>query len=293
MFWLGILCVALAVVIIVLLVKICLLQKAANEIATQFAEKLKEETNTLITISGGDRPMRRLAAEINTQLRLLNSERHRFQQGDAELRQAMTNISHDLRTPLTAIRGYLDLLGREEKSEEVARYILMIENRTEALIQLTEELFRYSVIASVQNNAVMEDVMLNSALEESISAHYAALRERGITPAISIPEDKVVRRLDKNALSRILSNILGNAIKYSDGDLSITLREDGKMVFSNTAKDLNPVAVGKLFDRFFTVENGRNATGLGLSIAKLLCEQMGGRISAEYTSGRLFITLWF
>ena len=90
-----------------------------------------------------------------------------------------------------------------------------------------------------------------------------------------------------------MGNIIGNAIKYSDGDLAITLRENGGMVFSNTAKGLDPVAVGKLFDRFFTVETGRNATGLGLSIARLLTEQMGGAISAEYAEGRLVIVLQF
>lgn len=237
--------------------------------------------------------MRRLAAGINAQLRLLNRERHRFQQAGSELQEAVTNISHDLRTPLTAICGYLDLLDREDKSEAVTRYIQMIENRTEALKQLTEELFRYSVIASTGDEAVFEEVVLNSALEESISAHYASLKERGITPSISIPERKVQRRLDKKALSRILGNILDNAIKYSDGDLSIGLRENGEVVFSNAAKKLDPVAVGKLFDRFFTVETGHSSTGLGLSIARLLTEQMGGTIAADYVNGRLLITVRF
>lgn len=291
MLWIGILCGALAITVAVLIIKNLLLHKVADEITAGFAAKLKDETNTLITISSGDRHMRRLAAEINTQLKLLNGERHRFQQGDVELRSAVTNISHDLRTPLTAICGYLDLLEREELSPEVDRYIHMIENRTEALIQLTEELFHYSVITQNADDTVYEDVILNNALEESLSAYYAALKECGITPKISIPEDKVIRRLDRNALSRILGNIISNAIKYSDGDLSVALREDGEMIFSNTAKDLNPVAVGKLFDRFFTVETGRNATGLGLSIAKLLTEQMNGKISAEYVDGRLFIML--
>ena len=293
MLWLGILCGVLAIAVAALLVKILLLYRAADEIAAQFAAKLEEETNTVITISGGDRHIRRLAAEINTQLRLLSRERHRFQQGDLELRSAVTNISHDLRTPLTAICGYLDLLAREDMSGEVARYIHMIENRTEALIQLTEELFRYSVILQTVDAPVWEEVVLNSALEEIVSAYYAALKERGITPEISIVETKVIRRLDKTNLSRILGNIISNVIKYSDGDLSIVLKEDGRMIFSNAAKDLSPVAVGKLFDRFFTVETGRNATGLGLSIAKILTEQMGGVISAEYLGGRLSITLRF
>lgn len=288
---LGICCIVLALLCIALLVKVVLLRKAADEIATQFAAKLDDETNVLITLSGGDRHMRRLAANINTQLSLLNRERHRFQQGDLELRGAIANISHDLRTPLTALCGYLDLLKREEVSEEATRYLHIIDNRTEAMVQLTEELFRYSVIMQSADEAVYEEVSLNNALEESISAHFVALKGRGITPEIYIPDTKILRRLDKKALSRIFDNIISNALKYSDGDLSIALSEEGEILFSNAAKDIDSVAVEKLFDRYHTVEAGRDSTGLGLSIARMLTHQMGGDISARYSEGRLSIIL--
>lgn len=293
MLWLCLLCGALVIIIIALLAKLALLRRASDEIAAELADKLAHDTNTLITISSGDRHMRRLAADINIQLQLLIRERHRFAQGDLELREAVTNISHDLRTPLTAICGYLDLLEQEEKSKEVTRYIGMIENRAEALKQLTEELFRYSVIVSTADDAIYEDVSLGSVLEESLAVHYAALKQSGISPEVSIPEYRVTRRLDPAALSRIFGNIIGNAIKYSDGDLTVVLRENGEIAFSNTAKDLTIITVGKLFDRFYTVETGRSSTGLGLSIARLLTEQMGGTIVAEYVNGRLSVILRF
>ena len=88
--------------------------------------------------------MRHLANTINRQLRKLRTERRRFQQGDLELKNAVTNISHDLRTPLTAICGYLELLEQEEKPETVSRYIGIIKDRVDILAQLSEELFRYS-----------------------------------------------------------------------------------------------------------------------------------------------------
>lgn len=102
--------------------------------------------------------------------------------GDRELKEAVTNISHDLRTPLTAICGYLDLLEREDKSEAATRYLSLIENRVQALKQLTEELFRYSVILSTANDMNLEAVNINGVLEESVAAFYVALTERGITP---------------------------------------------------------------------------------------------------------------
>lgn len=293
MLWLGILCVVLAAVIVLLLIKIALLRQAAEEIREEFAGRLECDTNTLITISSHDAAMRRLADSINGQLRELRRERHRFWQGDFELKEAVTNISHDLRTPLTAICGYLDLLAREETSKDAQRYLEVIKNRTEVLKQLTEELFRYSVFMTTSKDATYENVSLNGALEESISAYYAALKGCGITPKIMMPQQEVCRRLNRNALVRIIGNILGNAIKYSDGDLRIELLDSGEMVFTNHASKLDETQVGKLFDRFYTVEAAAKSTGLGLSIAKMLTEQMNGKISAFYAEGNLSIHLMF
>lgn len=209
-----------------------------------------------------------------------------------EFKDAITNISHDLRTPLTAIFGYLDLLEQEKTEDAVKRYIEIIRNRAEMLKQLTEELFRYSVILTAESNMEKESVTINSVLEESIAAFYTDLNERSITPNIQIPEEKVIRTLDRSALARVFSNLLNNAIKYSDGDLDITLLETGKIIFTNTASGLNEVQVGKLFDRFYTVEAARKSTGLGLAIAKTLIEQMNGTISAEYENNKLSICVF-
>ena len=286
----GILC----AVVIGLLIKIHLLRKAARETAAAFAEIRRTDTNTLISISSRDKYMRKLASAINEQLRELRRLRHKYTQGDAELKTAITNISHDLRTPLTAICGYLDLLGREEKSSEVQRYIDIISERTELMKTLTEELFRYSVILAENNeNAVgeTENIAVNRILEETVIGFYAALTERGITPNVSIPEINVTRNVNASSLSRVFSNIISNALKYSDGDLEITMSDDCTITFSNTAKSLTKVQAARLFDRFYTVEAARNSTGLGLSIARTLIERMNGTIGAEYSDDKLTITI--
>ena len=167
----------------------------------------------------------------------------------------------------------------------------MIANRTEALKQLTEELFRYSVILSTQDDMEMENVCVNNVLEESIAGFFGALTERGITPMILITEKRIEKRLNKAALSRVFSNILSNILKYSDGDLEIVMRDDGQIIFSNSSSALNEVQVGKLFDRFFTVEAASNSNGLGLSIAKSLIEHMGGTITAGYADSVLSIVI--
>ena len=293
MVWLWACIGILVLMIVALLVKIHILQKCAGEIAEAFADRLSTDTNTLIDISGRDRYMCHLADVVNVQLRRLRVQRNRFRRGDAELKNAVTNISHDLRTPLTAICGYLDLLEKEEKSENAERYIGIIRNRSEMLIRLAEELFRYSVILAGENHTPWEPVDLNRALEESVAAFYTALSERNINPRIRMPEEKVIRILDGSALSRIFSNLLQNAVKYSGGDLEITLSGTGEIVFANTAPGLDEIQLGRLFDRFFTVESARKSTGLGLAIARDLAERMGGSISAEYGEDRLRICICF
>lgn len=283
----------MATIIVVLFVKIYTLQKSAKEIKNAFADRLMTETNTLIDISSNDRYMRELAASINIQLRKLREERHFFIEGNAELKNAVTNISHDLRTPLTAICGYLDLLEQEEKSTTIERYIEIIRNRADLLTELIEELFRYSVIISGERLVVREPIAINGILEESIAAFYTTLNKRGIVPNIKITQAKIVRSLDRSSLIRVFSNLLNNAIKYSDGDLDITLTDSGEVIFANTASRLNEVQVGKLFDRFYTVEAARKSTGLGLAIARTLIEQMNGTISAKYENGRLSICIFF
>lgn len=283
----------LALAVTVLSLKIYFMKKTAREIAQCFADCLAEDTNVLITVSTGDKAMRALAEAINRELRQLRRQQLQYLNGDSELKGAVTNISHDLRTPLTAICGYLELLQKEEKSPNVARYLEVIAGRAEVMKQLAEELFRYSVILSAEEKLTLKDLDLRGALEESLAAFYGALTARGITPQITMTEHPVVRRLDQRALSRVLENILNNVLKYSDGDLAVTLTDGGELILANSAASLSEVQVGKLFDRFFSVEAARNSTGLGLSIAKSLVESMGGSISAEYRDGMLFIRIKF
>ena len=154
----------LLLIVFVLLAKVWFLRKSAQEIRDAFCDRLAADTNTLIDISTRDPYMRKLASDINVQLRLLRQQRHKYLSGDRELKEAVTNISHDLRTPLTAICGYLDLLDNEDKSENTSRYLSLIGNRVDAMKLLTEELFRYSVILSTEEMTV-ETVHVNGVLE--------------------------------------------------------------------------------------------------------------------------------
>ena len=283
----------LLIIIIFLAVKLYLLKKTAREITASFEKVLNEDTNTGIRISGRDKDMRELTDSINKQLIELRKQYLQYNLGNSELKNAITNMSHDIRTPLTAIYGYLDMIENTDDPEKKSKYISIIRERTEIMKQLTEELFQYSMVVSDDKELELEDVFVNQVLEESISSFYPALTEKNIVPEINICSEKIYRRLNKQALSRIFANLLNNAVKYSDGDLKIKLLPTGEITFANTSKALSSVKAEQLFDRFYTVETALNSTGLGLSIAKNLVERMNGNISADYKDGMLIINICF
>ncbi len=283
----------LFIIAVFLAVKLYLLKKTAREITVSFEEVINKDTNTGIRISGRDKDMRELTDSINKQLIELRKQYLQYNLGNSELKNAITNMAHDIRTPLTAIYGYLDMIENTDDPEKKSKYISIIRERTEIMKQLTDELFQYSLVVSDDEKLELEDVFINQVLEESISSFYPALTEKNIVPDINICSEKIYRRLNKQALSRIFANLLNNAVKYSDGDLKIKLLPTGEMVFENTAKALSSVKTEQLFDRFFTVKTSPNSTGLGLSIAKNLVERMNGSIAADYKDNMLKINIWF
>ena len=180
----GLLC----ILIFSLIVKIISLKSTAKEIAEKLSYILKTDTNIKIDIPSRDKAMCFLADSINKKIDLLRRERLLYEQGNAELKTAVTNISHDIRTPLTTICGYLDVMKRMEKPKKIAEYLDIIDERAALMQQLTEELFGYSVILSRDDAGETEEVFVNQVLAESISGYYAVLAEKGIEPQINISE---------------------------------------------------------------------------------------------------------
>lgn len=285
--------VLLFAVCVCLICKLVSVYQSVDEIRIQLAKRMETDTNTGIDVTCSDHRIRHLAADLDRQLKLLRQKQIQYTRGDQELKTAVTNISHDLRTPLTAICGYLNLLEEEEMSEDAVQYLEAVADRTDALKTLAEELFRYSVVLSVDSYEETEELSLNAVLEESLAGYYGAIVNAGIQPQISICGQPVKRRLNRQAIARIFSNIISNAIKYSDGDLQVSLDEKGNICFSNQAEKLDPVSAARLSERFYTVEDGRSSTGLGLSIARTLTEKTGGKMTVEYLEDRLYVRLFF
>lgn len=187
--YIGLFCV-MGFFILVLLVRLVLLQNSIQEVADELNDKLNTDTNTLITISSGNRKIRLLAEQINQQLLELRAEKLNLLNGNLELKTEITNISHDLRTPLTAICGYLDLLEQEEVVDNVAKYLNVIRERTNVMRSLTEELFRYSLMALQEEELHIEQVCINDILEQSLVGFYGVFTKKRYNTRYSDARDK-------------------------------------------------------------------------------------------------------
>lgn len=294
-----VICVLLAIALTLAVIKIVLLRRGFDELTENIEDQVSGKTQIPVTLTTSDPHARHTAEILNRELKNLDRERNEYLDGNRKVAEAVTGISHDIRTPLTAINSYLDLMADEKDEKLKAQYLERIKNRTLSLSDLADELFKYSTSTDPERypvqteNIVSEPIDICRVLEECILSFYAGFKKRGIEPDIEIPDEPVFVLCDKKSANRIFENIIGNAIKYANNDLKVKLDPKGQVIFSNPAPDLTPVSAAKLFDRYFTVNEGHASTGLGFSIAKELITRNNGTIEADLKDGILMITVSF
>ena len=285
--------ISLVLIIIFLIYYIIGINISIKEIEDNLDIILNNDTNKLITISTNNKMLNRLTTNLNSSLRKIRKLELSYKNGNKELQESITNISHDLRTPLTAIKGYIDIIKKEKSKKKIVEYLKIIENKTEDLVILTEQLYDYSKSLDLKDKLKKEKVCINDILEDTILSYYALIKKKNLTPEINITTKRIYRKIDKNMAIRILENIISNTIKYTDEDIKITLLDNGKIIIKNKSHVLDNTTVNKMFDRYYTIESGSNTSGIGLSIAKQLVNINGGKITAKYSQGYLMVELEF
>ena len=294
-----VLCIVLAAALVFAIVKIVLLRRGFDELTADIEDQVEGRTQVPVTLTTTDPHAVKAAETINRELDNLQKERNEYLDGNRKVAEAVTGISHDIRTPLTAINSYLDLMADEEDEELKAQYLERIKSRTLSLSELADELFKYSTSADPSNYMVQKNtdesdpIDICRVMEECILSFYAAFKKKGIEPEIVLPEHPVLIRCDAKSANRIFENIISNALKYAEGSLYISLDDSACAVFSNPAPELTPVSAAKLFDRYYTVHEGSASTGLGFSIARELIGKNGGAIESELKDGVLSIIVRF
>ena len=276
---------------IFLAVKLYVIKQSIKEIEKSFSKILRTDTNNIIAISSSDKDIKNLTINLNNNLSELRGQKLQYKNGNQELKKIITNISHDLRTPLTAIKGYVDLIEQEKLSNNQKKYLKVIQKKSNELTELTGQLFEYTKVMDIDVKIKKEECCINEILEETLVSYYSIFKEQNIIPNISICSTKVYKIVNKISIIRVFENILSNVVKYSNGDLKVEMQENGTITFSNKATSLDETTVQKIFDRYFSVENAKESTGIGLSIAKQLVELNNGSIKAEYVNGYLIIEI--
>lgn len=257
------------------------------------------DTNRKLKINHPDKNFEKLLVEINQFLEDTQANKLKYIKREEEIRREIENISHDLRTPLTSIRGYLELINDETITDKEKKdYIYIVEKRAKVLQNLIQDFYDLSRIENNDYNLNMEPIDVNKELREQILVFYNDFENKNIEVDIKLDKNPVVVKLDKNAIKRVFNNLIQNAIKYSESKFYISLnRKDEEVIieFKNNVQDIGKDDLSLLFNRFYMEDNSRSSdsSGLGLTIAKLLVESMNGEIQVEMDKEWIVFKIFF
>ena len=282
--------VVLSILVITLVLRVVTTNIEIRNIIRDLEDITEKDTNILLTTSSGDKSIKSLVDSLNKELKKLLSIKREYSKGVFDVKNSAENIAHDIRTPLTVIKGYVDLLEEEDLSEEGKKCLEIIKGRTRYMKEMTDELF---LSLSMKSRGVLSlfDIDAKSVLEEALVSFYNEFKKKGMTPSIITPNDKVILKADSKALYRVYSNIISNALKYGEGEFNVQMDEKGNITFSNYAPNMDSVEANKLLDRYYTISDAKASSGIGLSISNEILQEMGGELKVRLDNKRLYISI--
>ena len=285
-------------IIIVLLLVIAIqtarrhtLERGLLQAAQRMKAQLSNETTVRLALPCPSRGAEQLLAGINDLLELRQQERADYRRKEQQLRRQIANVSHDLRTPLTSILGYLQLLEQEDLSpEKREEYFRIVEGRARTLQSFIASFYDLSRIEGGELPLEREQVDLRRALSDQLAASYGQIEEAGLDMEVELADGLPPVWADSGAVARIFSNLLTNALRHGKDALSVRLYRAGNVIvsaFSNRAEGLTAEDAAHVFERFYTADKMRTgqSTGLGLAIVKALAERMGHTTAARWEDG--------
>ncbi|MCR5322246.1 MAG: HAMP domain-containing histidine kinase [Lachnospiraceae bacterium] len=291
--------VLLGILIIVLLGHIIIYRRQVAQLCRQLAfintNKTRAEPQVDINLP-----------ELNKlveQIRILNERLKETQinclRQDEALRETIANLSHDIRTPLTSLDGYFQLLSAEGVTQERKEYYTgIIRSRLESLSEMLDELFTYAKLQDPNYEIELMPMDMTAVTAEVLLSFYDDIKKNGDSPQIELPDEVITINSSKSAYTRIIQNIVKNALMHGR-NLSVKMfRESGEAVVICSDEPLNSdvrIDIDRVFDRFYKADKARSGkgSGLGLAISKELVIKMGGRIEARYENGIFAIEIAF
>ncbi|MBQ4524047.1 MAG: HAMP domain-containing histidine kinase [Lachnospiraceae bacterium] len=292
--------IGILVIIILLLVSYLYGYKKQLKLLAEQMQFIEDEETNIRLVSFFN------AKEINQLVILVNRVIGKYRNATIEtvrvnrnFRESITSISHDIRTPLTSLRGYIQLMRKEtEITEKQERYIKIMESRFDAVQRMLNQLFEYARIENGEITLQMEKVNIQNVLYDVLSNFYDEFSKQKEEPAVTICEEIMYINADKNAIFRVIENILSNALRHGTGGYGVELLKEKDTCIiniSNLTDSIEETDVERIFERFYTTDKSRTkkGTGLGLAIAKKFTEQMGGNIEAKLEGDKFMIRITF
>lgn len=298
----GIMCLIIVVLtlgIIYLSVRFFLLKKTMRDAGKQLHEINRNiQGNRIVKLSVPNRELEELLKDINDSLHLIREERIFYENREKEFRQQIESISHDLRTPLTSMLGYLRILEKEAASCEVREDLDVVIRKAQRLQELINQFYDFTRVTDLEYYVQLEDFDVTKVLREALIEAYEELVTGKLEVTTDISERDIYIKANEKALQRVFQNLLQNAARYAKSKLFIVTKETRDEVILEFINDVDSIGmneVEQLFDRFYTIEESRSngSTGLGLTIVKELVEKMKGSIEAELVDSNLCIRMCF
>lgn len=261
-------------------------ERQVHHICRQLRFLQEQETNMLITKEINWEHTGELVRLLNELLQKRKKEQAEYLRKEQMIADTYTNLSHDIRTPLTSLDGYFQLLEHAEKEEERQRYLRIIQERIVSLKEMLEELFTYTKLQNETYELKLERINVGQVLKETMFSYYDNWVSHGITPQFHLTDIPVVIQGNAQALRRVIQNIIKNVLDHGNKEIEVCLTKQGermKLMFRNQMEEGEEIEVSRVFDRFYKADQARSksSTGLGLSIAKGFVLKMNGDIRAE------------
>lgn len=260
-------------------------QRQVKDICRQLAFLIKTDSNMLISTDLQTGGLKQLADTLNQFLDMRRSERRAHQEKERMIAEIYTSLSHDIRTPLTSLDGYFQLLEEGGSEEEQAYYIRIIQERIESLKEMLEEMFLFTKLKNDGYEMALSKCCANRLVKDTVFSYYDEWKKNGIIPQIDICDERLYFMGNEQGFRRILQNIIKNGLDHGENRIHIQLstqEESFTLRIGNEVRHPEKIDISRVFDRFYKADEARSKTssGLGLSIAKELAEKMGGELTA-------------
>lgn len=289
----------LTIATVYLLARLLSLKMALKGAGKQLKEINRElEENRIVKLTVPDKDAEELLMVVNESLQAIREQKNVYAKREKELKQQIENISHDLRTPLTSMLGYLRIMETGNMNSEDREDLQTVIRKAERLQELITQFYDYTKVTSADYSLPLDSVEVTKLLREALADAYPELENRQLEVEAQIPQGPLLITGNVNAIQRVLQNLLQNAVRYAKSYLEVSVYEgegEVEICFANDVEDMNVSDVERLFERFYTPDASRTqgATGLGLTIAKEFVEKMRGSMEAELVGEKLRIVMRF